>query len=149
MTYDIDTWLVLVKMSLWDFAYVKDVGYVKACNNNEVDQCYFDDVCTGKQLSNNMVLLACDFLGKQGNKEEYRLCFAVRHPFSGHWEQRLFQLVCQKHETWIQRVRNKDSVKHKNQNIYQMSKNSAFELKERRNFSVYGRELPSPRRFKS
>ncbi len=157
MKHDLSNWLSLIKLDLWHEGYVEGVGYVKACTNSgDLDLFYSTDSeidlrANGIPVSNGMVLIKSGLYAfkSSGGGSEYVLRFALRNAFDGSWEMRLCRLICVSNEPWVHQIQGNVKYRKLSQNVYQMTKRSPYELKDRGNYSVYGRQLPKPHKFKS
>jgi len=156
MAYKLVDWLTHIKLNTWRSGHVQDVGYVKL-DDAEADLVYGwrdEDVelrSCGLALSTHLSLVKLVDLSdlKMRGASEHRLWMAVRDVFSGVWKVQSYRLTCLHKESWIREVKGQLKRGNHTSHIYQISKQRPFELKERGNFAVYGKELPQSRRFKS
>lgn len=155
--YTLTDWFSAIKLGLWDQGYVDNVGYVKKYKNilydipQSPDFNYSELITCGISVSNQIILVKTDTLASYNNinKHEYLLSFAVRDVFTGNWSTTEYILRCYNKETWIQSVYPMARKSATKGNTHQMTKSKPYEIKNRATYSVRGRELPQPRRFKS
>ncbi|WP_075603035.1 hypothetical protein [Saccharicrinis aurantiacus] len=150
-------WFTAMKLDLWDRGYVDSVGYVKKSNSilvqkpkvSELNDLSWNEY--GIAVSSHVFLTQTKHLSKFSHtkQQEYALTFAIRDVFSGEWSSCEYLLRCYNNEPWIQNVYGMAHKEAEKKNTYQMTKSKPYELRNRASFSVRGRELPQPRRFKS
>lgn len=137
-----DDWLVMVKLNLWKKGYVDGVGYVKALNAMEQVRSLFGKLAAqSRYIKPHLVLM--NYHRAQDNGC-YNLCFAIHDVYTGMWDVRNYLLRSEGKGIWLEKPENKKVQS----NIFQMVKSAPFELKDRGNYSVRGRQLPKPRGFK-
>ncbi|GAF05249.1 hypothetical protein [Saccharicrinis fermentans] len=157
MACKLKDWLTQIKLNTWRCGQVEGVGYVVLDDSMDVGFHYAWDMedlalrSCGVALSAHLSLvkqLQISYSKARG-VSEHRLWMAVRDVFSGEWEIRVYRLICLYKEDWIRDVTGVLRPGKNRYNAYQISKKHPFELKDRGNYAVYGKELPQSRRFKS
>ncbi len=143
MAVTIQDWFNRIKLGIWGQGHISDVGYAKkVLFQNPSSEVHIDNDL-GIRLSNYLTLLSYQQVAG-GNNATYELCFAIKNYYTGLWRLENYCLYTEGKGLWLN---NKNKSK-ETSSLFQMSKDSPFELKERANFTVRGRELPKPRGFK-